>query len=82
MYFTEIVEGDVLPNTNLAVNIVLELEELPTSAPIRELRVKEAEAKKVDADIVFEITVKDIPLSFASTCKRPRTVQARSSYAK
>lgn len=42
--------------------------ELPIHAPIRELRAKEVDARKVAADIVVEITVKDMPLSFASIC--------------
>lgn len=44
-------------------------EELPIHAPIRELRAKEVDARKVAADNVVENTVKEIPLSFASICE-------------
>lgn len=42
------------------------LEELPTHAPIKELRVKEVDAIKFDAVIVLFITVKAGPLLIAS----------------
>lgn len=57
MYLTEIVVGLVSPYVILVKNMLYE--ELPTHAPIKELKAREVEAKKFAAVIVLEITVRD-----------------------
>lgn len=66
IYFIEIMAGLVSPYIMPLMKMLCE--ELPIHAPIRELNAKEVEAKKFAAVIVPEITVRDRPLSFASTC--------------
>ncbi|KAK9907864.1 hypothetical protein M0R45_000051 [Rubus argutus] len=54
MYLTEMMVGLVSPYVILVKNMLYE--ELPTHAPIKELKAKEVEAKKFAAVIVLEIT--------------------------
>lgn len=66
---TEMMDGLLFPYMRL-LSITL-FEVLPTQAPIRELKAREVEAKKVAADMVLDITVRQGLLSFTSTCKYP-----------
>lgn len=66
---TDMIDGLVLPYMKLLSNTLFEV--LPNKAPIRELKAREVEAKKVAADMVLEITVRHELLSFISTCKYP-----------
>ena len=61
-------DGSVPPYTKLLLKKSFEL--LPTQAPIRELKTREVEEKKVAADMVLEITLRHGPLSLASTCSK------------
>lgn len=65
---TEMMDGSVSPYTKILLKKSFEV--LPTQAPIRELKAREVEAKKVAADMVLEITLRHGPLSLASTCSK------------
>lgn len=65
---TEMMDGSVPPYTKLLLKKSFEL--LPTQAPIRELKAREVEAKKVAADMVLETTLRHGPLFLASTCSK------------
>lgn len=66
IYLTETSAGLVSPYVILLVKVLCEV--FPIHAPMRELKAREVEAKQFAAVMVLEITVRDIPLSFASTC--------------
>ena len=62
----EMVDALVSPNISSLSNMLFV--ELPSQAPIRELRVKETVDKNVAADMFDVITVIATPASFFSTC--------------
>ena len=66
MYLIEIVDALVSPNISSLSNMLFV--ELPSQAPIRELRVKETVDKNVAADMFDVITVIATLAFFFSTC--------------
>lgn len=66
MYLIEMVDALVSPNISSLSNMLFV--ELPSQAPIRELRVKETVDKNVAADMFDVITVIATLASFFSTC--------------
>lgn len=56
IYLTEMMDGLLLPYKRLPSKTLFEV--LPTQAPIKELKAREVEAKKVAADMVLEIIVR------------------------
>lgn len=67
----EMVEELVSPQTNSLWKMLLE--EFPSHAPIRELRVKETVARKVAAEVLEAITARAILASLLSACKSNTT---------
>lgn len=73
MYFILMVVGLVSPYINSLWKM---LELFDIKAAMRELRVKETDAKKVAEDTLDEITFRAILASVLSPCKNPQTISS------